>query len=253
MAEVTLDIAGRHYDVHCRDGEEAQLRRLAAIIDEKTAVARRASPGLTEVRQLLFAAILLADELLPSQLMGVDPGAVAGFATARGGPTSHVAILAAAFLWISWAYFFERYQTINWSARYFALGFIAQAVLLGFVGPSKRKLFLRPTRMRRRIGLALFFFALVLQPLIGPLLLERPWPQAEIFGMTPDPTMVATLGALLILLRGRALALAMALPLVWCAISYLTLWTMGSPDAWVMLAAMGVAIIATRLPSQEPE
>ena len=164
-----------------------------------------------------------------------------------------VAILAAAFLWISWAYFFERYQTINWSARYFALGFIAQAVLLGFVGPSKRKLFLRPTRMRRRIGLALFFFALVLQPLIGPLLLERPWPQAEIFGMTPDPTMVATLGALLILLRGRALALAMALPLVWCAISYLTLWTMGSPDAWVMLAAMGVAIIATRLPSQEPE
>jgi multiphosphoryl transfer protein len=40
--------------------------------------------------------ILLADELLPSQLMGVDPAAVAGFATARGGPTSHVAILAAA-------------------------------------------------------------------------------------------------------------------------------------------------------------
>jgi cell division protein ZapA len=63
MAEVTLDIGGRLYDVHCRDGEERQLQRLAAIIDDKTKVARRASAGLTEVRQLLFAAILLADEL----------------------------------------------------------------------------------------------------------------------------------------------------------------------------------------------
>lgn len=76
MAEVTLDIAGRHYDVHCRDGEEAQLRRLAAIIDEKTSVARRASPGLTEVRQLLFAAILLADELNDLRAQGKAQGAL---------------------------------------------------------------------------------------------------------------------------------------------------------------------------------
>ncbi|RXR26488.1 cell division protein ZapA [Sphingobium fluviale] len=76
MAEVTLDIAGRHYDVHCRDGEEAQLRRLAAIIDEKTSVARRASPGLTEVRQLLFAAILLADELNDLHAQGMAQGAL---------------------------------------------------------------------------------------------------------------------------------------------------------------------------------
>ena len=41
-------------------------------------------------------AILLADELLPSQLLGLDPARLAGFCTARGGPTSHVAIIAAA-------------------------------------------------------------------------------------------------------------------------------------------------------------
>ena len=63
MAEVPLSIGGRHYDVHCRDGEEAQLVRLAAMIDAKTVQARQSSPGLTEVRQLLFAAILLADEV----------------------------------------------------------------------------------------------------------------------------------------------------------------------------------------------
>jgi len=39
--------------------------------------------------------ILLADDLLPSQVTGIDPAQVCGFATVRGGPTSHVAILAA--------------------------------------------------------------------------------------------------------------------------------------------------------------
>ncbi len=75
MAEVSLNIGGRHYDVHCRDGEEAQLMRLAAIIDDKTNVARRASPGLTEVRQLLFASILLADELNDLRAQGRAQGA----------------------------------------------------------------------------------------------------------------------------------------------------------------------------------
>tara|TARA_R110000782_G_scaffold78293_3_gene155880 strand:+ start:67937 stop:68287 length:351 start_codon:yes stop_codon:yes gene_type:complete len=63
MAEVSLAIGGRHYDVHCGDGEENHLRRLAEMIDAKTAIARRGAQGLTEVRQLLFAAILLADEI----------------------------------------------------------------------------------------------------------------------------------------------------------------------------------------------
>jgi phosphocarrier protein FPr/phosphocarrier protein len=39
---------------------------------------------------------VLADELLPSQFIALDAARVAGICTARGGPTSHVAILAAA-------------------------------------------------------------------------------------------------------------------------------------------------------------
>lgn len=39
--------------------------------------------------------ILLADDLLPSQLLGLDTATIAGVAVERGGPTSHVAILAA--------------------------------------------------------------------------------------------------------------------------------------------------------------
>lgn len=58
MADVKLTIAGRPYDVHCADGEESQLIQLASLVDEKA----RAIQGGTEVRQLLFAALMLADE-----------------------------------------------------------------------------------------------------------------------------------------------------------------------------------------------
>ena len=58
MADVKLTIAGRPYDLHCEDGQEAQLFQLAAVVDEKA----RAMPGGTEVRQLLFAALMLADD-----------------------------------------------------------------------------------------------------------------------------------------------------------------------------------------------
>ena len=58
MADVKLMIAGRPYDVHCAVGEEAQLLQLAAVVDEKA----RGIQGGTEVRQLLFAALMLADD-----------------------------------------------------------------------------------------------------------------------------------------------------------------------------------------------
>jgi cell division protein ZapA len=63
MAEVTIEIGGRRHDVTCRDGEEEQLRRLARLVDEKAAQAKAAVGGVNEVRQLLLAALLLADEL----------------------------------------------------------------------------------------------------------------------------------------------------------------------------------------------
>ncbi|WBO21857.1 phosphoenolpyruvate--protein phosphotransferase [Sphingomonas abietis] len=44
-------------------------------------------------------AILVADELLPSQLMALADSGLAGIATGGGGPTSHVAIIAAGLGW----------------------------------------------------------------------------------------------------------------------------------------------------------
>lgn len=77
-------------------GDRRMAERVDDLIDLERQVLRALSGEEEADTVLAPGSILLADELLPSQLMSVDPAALAGFATARGGPTSHVAILGAA-------------------------------------------------------------------------------------------------------------------------------------------------------------
>jgi cell division protein ZapA len=63
MANIDIEVAGRVYSVSCRDGDEDHLRSLAAIVDQRAHDAAAALGGLTESRQLLFAALLIADDL----------------------------------------------------------------------------------------------------------------------------------------------------------------------------------------------
>lgn len=60
MSNVTLQIGGRAYTVACAAGEEDHVAGLGRLIDEKV---QSMGGGHNEVRQLLFAALLLADEL----------------------------------------------------------------------------------------------------------------------------------------------------------------------------------------------
>jgi cell division protein ZapA len=63
MADVRLNIASREYIVTCRDGEELHLQSLASTVNDMVQEAGGATGGLNESRQLLFAALLLADKL----------------------------------------------------------------------------------------------------------------------------------------------------------------------------------------------
>lgn len=67
MASIEVEIAARKYVVSCRDGEESHLRSVAAIVDRKAQEAAAALGSLTEARQLLFASLLLADEIKEQQ------------------------------------------------------------------------------------------------------------------------------------------------------------------------------------------
>src|SRR5690349_9174833 len=64
MAEVDLNIAGRSYRVACRNGEEDSLHSAAKLVDAKSREALAGLGTLSESRQLLFASLLLADQLL---------------------------------------------------------------------------------------------------------------------------------------------------------------------------------------------
>ncbi len=155
------------------------------------------------------------------------------------------ATLAACWLWIAWAFHWERYAAINWAAGYFALGFALEALLLIWIGVVRDRLHFdaRPSVIAR-IGVAIFAFALVVQPLLC-LLLGRAWQQAEIFGVAPDPTAVATLG--LLLAANRIHWIALPIPLLWCLLSGTTLWVMNAADALVLpMVASLVLLLSLR-------
>lgn len=84
MAQVTLDIAGRRYEMTVRDGQESHFRDLAAIVDAKVRTVSGAVGTINESRQLLMAALLLADEIggaapAPAAPAPAEPdGAIAG-------------------------------------------------------------------------------------------------------------------------------------------------------------------------------
>ena len=83
---IDVSIAGRTYQVACREGEEESLRAAARLVDGKSREALAGLGTLSEARQFLFAALLLADQLLdknpdaappPPEPAGPDPQVVA--------------------------------------------------------------------------------------------------------------------------------------------------------------------------------
>ncbi len=69
--------------------------RAQDLLDLERQVIADLTGQMPEVPTFSENAILVADELLPSQLVALGAAKLGGFCTAGGGPTSHVAILAA--------------------------------------------------------------------------------------------------------------------------------------------------------------
>ena len=62
MPQVSIQIANRTYEFACGEGEEARVQELAAYVDEKISALRVQLPGAAEVKLLVFASLLLAEE-----------------------------------------------------------------------------------------------------------------------------------------------------------------------------------------------
>ncbi len=173
--------------------------------------------------------------------------AVALWQGRTGAVRSGLALLAACWAGVAWAFLWQRYAPINTAAGAFAIAFAVQAagllVLAGWGGLRRSH-----DTTRWRTGLALLAGSVLLHPWLATVA-GRPWSQAEFFGLAPDPTAIGTLGVLLCLTtdqptpRGLLVGLRV-LACMWCVVSASTLWTMGSMQGWVpaLCAALALAL-----------
>lgn len=152
-------------------------------------------------------------------------------------------VVAALWAFVAVAFLWKRYARINWAATYFAWLFAIEAALLA-------TLTFRLSRdFAGRVGVGLFLFSLVVYPLLAPLL-GRGWRQAEAFGVAPDPTVLATLGLLLMVERPPRWW-TQVVPLAWCLMSGALLWAMGSPEVWILVMAAILVLGAARFPRSD--
>jgi cell division protein ZapA len=71
VSNVALVVGGRSHTVNCAAGEEDHIAELGAMIDAK--LAAMGAAGQNETRNLLFAALLLADEVYELKSGGAAP------------------------------------------------------------------------------------------------------------------------------------------------------------------------------------
>ena len=153
-------------------------------------------------------------------------------------------LLAGAWAWVGLGFVWSRYADINWAAAYAVPAFVAEALALLLAGALAGRLRFAAARdVPAAIGLGLFVYAVALHPLMAPLS-GRPLAGAEVVGIAPDPTAIATLGLVTLGARSGPARLLLVVPLLWCVASGMTLLAMRAWEGWIPLAAAVLALLA---------
>ncbi|MBB4287590.1 DUF6064 family protein [Roseospira goensis] len=136
----------------------------------------------------------------------------------RGAGRVTAGALGLAWLWVGWDVLLGRFGPLLWAAPYAAaLVWIQGAAMLlagALAGATPAR---RGPSVGHGLGLLLALAGVVAWPLSAPLS-GRPWIQAEVVGLAPDPTALLTLG-LLLMAGGRVRWGLMVIPVVWLALS----------------------------------
>ena len=138
-------------------------------------------------------------DVWPAQLAGLIAGfAACGLTLSQRCSAARVQalLLAAAFLWVGWAFFWQRYATINWAASYFAFAFWVQALLLAVLALQRARSEIKASSAAAKVGWCLALAGLLIYPL-GSAWSGKVWSQMEVFGVSPEPTALVCLGLLL--------------------------------------------------------
>lgn len=149
--------------------------------------------------------------------------------------------LAAAWFWIGTVYYGNFFTGLNWAAWFSAGLFVVQGALLGVYHNRIEVLYL-PT-VAGRVGMLFMLFALIAYPALGAWAGLK-FSAAPIVGLHPEPTILFTLGVLL-LSSPKIYWRLIALPILAALISGVAAWMMDWPHDVLVLAAGALACVLT--------
>ena len=158
-------------------------------------------------------------------------------------------LLGLAIASTSWHFVWQRYAPINWAIHYAIPLFVSQAVIFGMIA-------LRPlpvgytSQSAKIIGFALLLIAIVAYPLLAPLY-GRSIASAEVFGIAPDPTVVAAIGVTFLIKNRWYRHVLVALSLAWIGQSTITLFVLDQraalpPAIVLMIGLLGHVLLAIK-------
>lgn len=159
--------------------------------------------------------------LWPWQLVALAAGAALVVLALRRTPPAAIGastVLGIAWLQVGWSFFWARYAQIFTAAPFLAIACCVQAALLVVTAARAAP------PARSWTGLSIAVCGVLLYPVAGVLAGARPWTQAEVVGVMPDPTAVSTIGLVLLLHRRVPMRVVLCvIPCVVLALGWATL------------------------------
>ena len=202
----------------------------------------------------VFAAYNLA--VWPAQVVayGLGLAICAALARPRGAAAAAAVAWGLALMW-AWtgvAYHLLHFSRINPAAVAFAAAFVVEGVLLAIAGWRHRLRFAPVGHARSWLGWSLIAYSMALYPLLG-WFAGGTYPALPMFGITPCPVTIFTLGVL-VLASPRAPWWLWAIPVLWSLIGGTAAWLLHVPQDWVLLfSGLAVAPVWMRArPAPEP-
>src|SRR5512133_1186887 len=182
----------------------------------------------------------------PLQLLLLAMAAVAIAAAVRGGRSgSRVAsaILAILWIWMGVVYHAVFFRPINPAALLFAAAFVAEGVLIAWLGVAHSTLKFKPHRgAGTTIGFVLILYALLIYPAIG-YAIGHAYPLSPTFGV-PCPTTIFTFGMLLLCASPRSRTV-LVIPAAWAVLGAFAATRLGMWEdiGLVVAAVIAVAVV----------
>ncbi len=156
----------------------------------------------------------------------------------RWGGQAIAVILAAGWLWVGWVYYVVRLGSIDFSAPLYGGAFLLQGLLLLWTGVIRGALSWAPRLdLYGSVAMLLFLIAVFLLP-ASVWFQGTGWMQLRLVGLMPLPTVLFTVGVLL-LTAGKTPLHLTVIPLLWALAAAATAWTLAL-TAETALAALCV-------------